>query len=180
MPVIISKTYECRHRNQLVATQISDLILDVALFPSGFGIHKNRPESVMVAETLESFRDLSASTPDYIGDYGRCIIKPYLRRNATYMPEYSGESFEKAFHVFSVVELEIASIAIGETHDEIFPGIECPVLFEICRSEVCLRFTRAMHKRDIPFVVLRHKLFLSEAYICGDCAITAVEPRDLL
>lgn len=25
-----------------------------------------------------------------------------------------------------------------------------------------------------------YKLFLSQAYICGDCAIAAVEPRDLL
>ena len=47
MTIFFCKIIEAGNRYKFVTTQVADLVFYVSLFPSGFGIHEYRLDSVM-------------------------------------------------------------------------------------------------------------------------------------
>ena len=120
----------------------------------------------MLAEPLEAFSNLAASTFDDIGNDGSGIVKPDLRRDTADVLKHRYQSFQQALHVFAVVQLEIATVAMGEAENKVLCFmVEFAVLIEIGVSEVGLCLAGMMLEGEIAFLLLKAELLLLFGYI---------------
>ncbi len=158
--------FKTRNRDKLVATQVSDFILDITLFPAGLRVHKHWLEAVVLAESLEAFSNLTASAFDDICNDGPGIVKPDFCRNPTDVLKHRRQSFQQALRVFAVVQLEIAAIAMGEAENKVLCFVvEFAVLVEISISEVGLCLAGMMLEGKITFLLLEAELCLLFGHI---------------
>jgi hypothetical protein len=74
----------------------------------------------MLTETLETLCYIMPTTFNEFGDNGFGIVKPDFSANSTDVLKYGNHTFQKALHVFIVIELEKAIITEGETEHKIF------------------------------------------------------------
>ena len=150
------KALEFRHWDKLIAAEVPDLILDISLFPSGFRVHEYRSETVMFGKPPEPVRYLTAAPFYDARNDSTGIIEPDLRRDAPDVFKHRNEAFQQAFCVFTIVQLEVASVAVRETQDQVFSFLPEPAVFpEISSAKVCLCLTGLMYQRNVPFL-LRH------------------------
>ena len=61
------EAFEFRNWHKLIVTEISDLTFHVSLLLAGFGIHKDSLKTVMLAEQLETLRQLAVATFNDLG-----------------------------------------------------------------------------------------------------------------
>ncbi len=140
--ILFGQGIESGNRDEFIAPQISDLILDVPFFPARFGIHEYRPEPVVLTETLGTF-----------GDNGSGIIKPDLRGYTANVPKHRNQPFQKTLHIFTIVELEIPAVTVWKAEDKIFRLVVQPaVLVKVCISKVSLCLSGMVFKRKIAFL----------------------------
>ena len=113
--VLDRQILEFRDRDQLVAAQIAYFIFDIPFFPTRIRIHEHRSEAVMLGKPLEAFRYIASAAFDDIRDDSTGVVEPDLRRYAADVFEDRDQPFQEALHVFTIVQLQITAIAIGET-----------------------------------------------------------------
>lgn len=73
--------------NQKVAAAVSDLILDIAFFPSGCRIAEDRFETIVFTEPDKPLGQFPPAAFDDLSDNGGSIIEPDFPRHASYMAE---------------------------------------------------------------------------------------------
>ena len=134
----------------------------------------------MLLESQETFRYLAAAAADdrLYNRFG--VIEPDLGWHTADVFEYRHHGFQKAFHVFSVVELEIAVVAVGEVHDEVLAGVAHAVFVKISGTEVTLCLPGLMVQGDEAFLVLKVKFQLLRLHIVGYESVGAIESFGLL
>ena len=161
-----------RNRHKLITAEISDLVLDIALFPAGLRIHEHRFETVVFTEPLEAFGDLATAALDDVSNDSSGIIEPDFCRGSTDVLEHRNQSFQKAFHVFPVVQLEITAVTVGKTEDEVLCLVmQLAVLIEIGYSKIGLCFARMVFERKITLLLLQMEFLFLFGNICGCEAI---------
>ena len=134
----------------------------------------------MLLESQETFRYLAAAAADdrLYNRFG--VIEPDLGWHTADVFEYRHHGFQKAFHVFSVVELEIAVVAVGEVHDEVLAGVAHAVFVKISGTEVTLCLPGLMVQGDEAFLALKVKFQLLRLHIVGYESVGAIESLGLL
>ena len=131
-------------------TQITNLVFHVSLFPSRFGIHEYQLNTVVLAETLKTLCYIATATFNNFGDNGSGIVKPDFSGNPTDVLIYGNQTFPKTLHVFSVIKLEKAAVAVWKTEHKILCFVVKPAVFtKISSSKICLAFTGMMHKKNV-------------------------------
>ena len=146
MPVFLRKIVKAGHGYKLVTAQVADLVFHVSLFPSGFGIHKYRFDAVVLTETLKTLRYITSATLNDFGDNGSGIVKPDFGGNSTDVLKYGNQ----ALHVFTIIKLEKATVAVWKTEHKILGFVMKPAVFiKISGSKICLGFAGTMFKRNL-------------------------------
>ena len=65
-------------------------------------------------------------------------------------------TFQQAFCIFAIVQLEVAPVAVREAQDQVFSFLPEPAVFpEISSAKVCLCLTGLMYQGNVSFL-LRH------------------------
>ena len=104
----------------------------------------------MLTEALKTLRHIPSAIFNDFGDNGSGIVKPDLSGNASDVLKYGNQPLQKALHVFPVIKLEKAAVAIWKTEYKILCFVMKPAVFiKISGSKVCLTFAGVMHKRNV-------------------------------
>ena len=174
--ILLFKGLKLRNRDKFIASQIPDLVLDVALFPSGFRIHENRLEAVMLSEPAETFIERAVSPFQDLPDDGPGVVKPDLRGNPADVFEHSLHAFQKALEVLAIVELQVGTVAVRETEYKVFALPIVPSVFnKVSCTEIGLCLTGMMQQGNVAFQPVHAELLLFLRYVFSDQAVTAVE-----
>ena len=109
-----------------------------------------RQDTVVFAETLESFCYVPAATFYDLRYNSPCVIEPDLSGHAAYVLKYGNQTFQQAFHIFSIIKLEKAAVTVWEAEYKIFCFVvEFPIFVKICCTEIGLCFTWSVLKRNV-------------------------------
>lgn len=130
----------------------------------------------MFTETLEPFRYAPATALNDLCYDSSCIIEPYLCGHTAYMFKYRNQSFQQAFHVFSIIKLEKNAVTVWETEYKIFCFVmEFPVLVKVGCTEVGLCFTRSVFKGNVTSCFVKIQFFFPLFDIKSDQSVATGE-----
>lgn len=120
-------------------------------------------------------RDLPTAALDDLGNDRTRIIKPDFNRNAADIFKYSPHTFQKAFGILTVVQLNISSIAVRKADSQIFTRtVMVSVLDKIGSTEVCLGLSGMVYEGNVILLFVKVQFLLFDRYIIGSKAIAAV------
>ena len=167
---------EMRDRNEHVFPGVLYLGFCTSFFVTGIRVHEDRLKSVVFLETEKPFRCFTPAAADDLCDDRFRVIKPDLGRDTADMFKYRTHGFQQAFHVFSVMQLQVSAVAVREVKHEIFSRVSDAVFNKVGSSEISLRLARVMVQRDIPFLADKFQFLFLFRNIQGDQPVRAVEP----
>ena len=135
----------------------------------------------MLIESGEAFRHLPAAAFNDLGDDCTGVVEPDLCGNTADILKDRLQSFQKAFGILTVVQLEIGTVAVGKTENKVFAFfMKFPIFVEGREPEVGLAFSRTVNQWNVGICFLQLQLLFLRGHIfCGQ-AVTAVVARDFL
>ena len=152
--ILFRERLELGDRNQLVTSEIAYLVFHISLFPARFRVHKDGFEAVMLGKAAESIGKISTAAFYNLRDNGFGIVKPDLGGNASNVFKHRLQSLQKAFQIFSIVQLQVTAIAIWKTEYKILAiPVIVTVLNEVSRAKVGLSLSRMVDQWNIPLLL---------------------------